>query len=155
MHDFRDFDDYRVTAWVSDGLMVRIVEIADSVVSSVKKTSSYAIAATVLSAIATFSMPANVVAAAAPVASLTSPSASVSTNPSLSAAVPGDIDTVDSDVLRMSLEIDKQLELLLNFSAITLDGDTLSLANEAVVALNARDGEYVQNWAKGMFDDCI
>lgn len=137
MNGFRDFDDFRVSAWTNDGLIIRLADAAHQIANSIKKSvGTVSVAATI--GIVTIFTPSVVSA---------SPTVVISAN-HLDAIVAGagagaDSDVVDSvrvDVMRMAEEVDKKISQLSDFSDAGIAQSTLALANQAIAAMEARKG---------------
>lgn len=123
MNGFHDFDDFRVIAWMNDGLIIRLEQTAKVVKNALKKVA-------VVGALAV----ATVFTTTVPAAAATLPAVE-SSSVQFSFEMP---DVVDRDIARMAKQIDAHLASLFDFSFSAVDPTTLALASEAVSAVAAR-----------------
>jgi hypothetical protein len=123
MNGFHDFDDFRVIAWMNDGLIIRLEQTAKVVNKALKK-------AAVVGALAV----ATVFTTTVPATAATLPAVE-SSSVQFSFEMP---DVVDRDIARMAKQIDEHLASLMDFSFSAVDPTTLALATEAVSAVAAR-----------------
>lgn len=137
MNGFHDFDDFRVSAWMNEGLMIRLADTAKSITNNLKKAACTVVVAVSVAIAASATVPA-----AASVPSVEN------------AAVQFSFETLnplDFELAQMSQLIESQMDSLLDFSGIGSDAATLSLANEALAAIASRNGAAPRDWATKIF----
>lgn len=138
MNGFKDFDDFRISAWMNDGLIIRLEQAAKHVANKMKKVVVVAGAAAAVSL--SFTAPA-------PAAPTHVPSVGqTSIQFSFEAA-----DPLGAELASMSQAIEAQLDDLFDFSDSTVDETTLALASEAIYAVASRGSNFPAGWASQVF----
>lgn len=131
MNGFENFDDYRISDWMSDGLMIRFDSVKRSINTSLRSAGMVVTIAASIALSQTLAIPAGTVA-------LTH---SIPDN-KVSAAR-----SVERRVSELFRQIDEQLANLDQASDENVDPETLALAQQALAA-TANRGEAASNgWA--------
>lgn len=128
MNGFHDFDNFRVSAWMSEGVMIRMAE-AEKIVKKVVQKAAASVAAAVIVA-STVSVPAT--AATSPVVSANEHVvSSVSPSSELKAEI-----SLEAELDALAAQMSMALTRLEGEQTVQIDADLLALAQ---LALNASD----------------
>ena len=136
MNGFHDFDDFRVSAWMNEGLIIRLENATKKVQNTIKKAAVAAFSASALIAASTLSVSATV--SAAP---LVSPSMQVHPATAL-----------EAELARMSASIDQQLKDLPNLSVDSVDHELYKFAHLALTASESRSFSEIDAIAANFFE---
>ena len=137
MNGFHDFDDFRVSAWMNEGVMITLASTAMSVSKSVKQAVATVAAGIVVATSLVATAPATA-------------SVPTSDQPTIVFTV-DDGDLLEYELALLSHQIDAELDGLLAFSGDGVDESSLALAEKAIESLALRNGSVDADWSKRMF----
>lgn len=142
MSSFSAFNDYRVGAWMTDGVMDYIEAGIESLTAPLKSAVAAIVVGVSIATVNALAIPAT--AATVNV---------VGTIESVKMEHQSSLSDIDQALLQLDNEIAAQLAMIENFSDEFVNPESFAIAQKAVVAVADRKGAFAADWATSLFPE--